>query len=80
MRRILGRQQRQVLSIEADSIEMNEVRIASFLLTDAAEVQQPVLLIDPEQLRDVPFTRRDLILEPARLQIVEIQLSPVIAL
>src|SRR4029453_3039580 len=75
---VLRSEECEVLSIEADSIEMNEVRITPLFLPDAAEVQEPVLLIDPDQLRNVPLTRRNLILQPPRLQIVEIALPPVV--
>ena len=58
---------------------MNEIRIASLLFADPKEVDQPILLIHFQQLTDVAFAGGDLILQGPGLQIVEVELSPVVA-
>jgi hypothetical protein len=55
VRRILGRQQRQVLSIEADAIEVDEIRIAALLFTDAEKVDEAIPLIHSQGFRDIAF-------------------------
>ena len=57
---VLRRQQLEVLAVEADAIEMPEVRIAALLLPDRDEVEHPVLLVDAQHLRDVALAARDL--------------------
>ena len=46
MIRIFGCQQRKVLAIEPNSIEVGEIRIASFLAAGRQKVKHPILLID----------------------------------
>ena len=74
---IVRRQQLLVLAVEADAIEMNEVRVAAFLLAHAQEIDHAVFLIQPADLRDVAFARGDLVFQFAGGQIVEIELPPI---
>ena len=47
---VLGCQQRKVLAVKADAIEVIEIRIASGLATAGEKVEHAVLLVDTEQL------------------------------
>ena len=69
--RVLRRQQSQILAVEADPIEVNEIRIA-LLAAHTEEVQHAILLVDAQHLRDVPIAGRDLIFQLAGLRIVEV--------
>src|SRR4029077_15261041 len=57
-----------------------EVWIASRLLCVADEPERSALLVDSTQLRDIPLPAGDLALELSRREIVEIELTPIIAL
>ena len=59
---------------------MAEVRIAPALPGVADEIESARLLIDATQLADVPVTAGDLHLQLTSAQIVQIELSPIIAL
>src|SRR5205814_8438929 len=73
VRGIFRREQSQVLSIKPCPIQMDEVGIAAFLLADAEKIDDPILLVDSQGLRDVAFACRDWILQSSGLQIVEIE-------
>ncbi len=79
MVRIARRQQLEVLSTHVNAIQMTEVRIAPFLASDGDVIEHARLLIDPEKLGHVSVAGRDRVLERARVQIVEIELTPVVA-
>ena len=76
---VFRRQQIDALAVERRPIEVPEIRIAPLLAADADEIQHPVLLVDAQQLRDVALAAGDRVLQPAALQIVEIQVAPVVA-
>jgi hypothetical protein len=59
---------------------MLEVGIAARLFADAEEVDGAGLLVDVEDLGDVAFAVRDLVLELAGGEVVEIEIAPVVAL
>src|SRR6266568_8046349 len=59
---------------------MTEVWIASTLLRVTDEPERSALLVDSTQLRDIPIAAGDFALELSRREIVEIELTPVIAL
>ena len=73
---ILRREQLLAFSIEADAIEITEVRILPFLLPDALEIDRATILIDPEHLRHIAFTGRDAVFLEARASIVQVQSVP----
>ena len=77
---VFGREQREVLSVEADAVEMIEVGIAPLLVANAQEVEQAVVFVNTQQLAHIPFAARDLAFELASSQIIEIKVAPVIAL
>ena len=70
----------QVLPVEADPVEVEEVRIAAFLFADAEEIDHAVLFVDAQQLRDVAFAGRDRVLQLAGVEVVQIKMPPVVAL
>ena len=77
---VLGREEGEIPAVEPDAVEVNEVRVASLLPSDAEEVELAILLVDTQQLGDVPLAFGDLVLELAGLGIVEVEMSPVVAL
>ena len=77
---VLGRQQRWNPAVHVHLVEMREVRVATLLAADRLDEQQPALLVDAQQLRDVAFAAGDLALQLAGLEVVEIELAPVVAL
>ena len=77
---ILRREQREIPAVEADTVEVNEVRVAPLLAADAEEVELAILLVHAQQLGDVPLAFGDLVLELAGLRIVEVEMAPVVAL
>ncbi len=68
------------LAVHRLAIEMAEVRIAAALLADALVIEHAAGFIDAHQLRDVAFAAGQLALLLAGLEIVQIQLAPVVAL
>ena len=80
MVRVFGRKQRQPLAVHANPVEVDEIRIASLLAAHAEKIELPLLLVDAQQLRDVPLAGRDLMFQGTGLQVVQVQLSPVVAL
>ena len=78
--RVFRRQQDLVRPVHRDAIEVGEIRVAPFLLSDSLKNQRPRLFIDPKQLRDVAFSGRDPVLQFAGCQVVQIELTPVVAL
>src|SRR5947209_5873703 len=58
---------------------MPEVRIAAWLAADADEVELMALVVDTQQLGDVPIARRNRPLLAPALRVVEIQVPPVVA-
>jgi hypothetical protein len=66
--------------VEPGAVEVQEVGILPFLAAVRAEPQRAGLLVDPRDLHHRAFARRNLVLQLARLQVVEIELPPVIAL
>ena len=78
--RIFGRQQLRRSAVHAHAIQVREVRIAPWLSADRLEEEHAGLVIDTEQLCDVAVAGRDLVFELAGLQIVEIELTPIVAL
>src|SRR5688572_32009352 len=59
---------------------MPEVRVASALAANTLEVEHPIRFIDSKQPGDVTLAARDLVLQLAALQIVEIEVAPVVFL
>src|SRR2546425_6170453 len=59
---------------------MTEIRIAALLAASSKKIEYAILLVDPQQLSNRPFAAGDLILQPARRRIVEIQMTPIVAL
>ena len=77
---VLWRQQRQVLPVHADPIEVPEIGVASLLAPDGYEIELAVLLVNAEQLRDIAVAGGDRELLATRLQIVKVEMAPVVAL
>ena len=77
---VLRREELEIPAVHSDPIEMPEVRIAAALSADADEVQRAVRLVYVKQLRHVAFSGRDLALLASGLQIVQIEMAPVVAL
>ena len=77
---ILRCEERQPPTIELDLIEMAEIRIPTALLAISDEIESSVLLVDAPQLRDVPFTTGDLRLQLSGVEVIQIELSPVVTL
>ena len=63
-----------------DAIEVTEVRVAPLLAADADEIQLAVLLVHAQQLRDVAVAGGDRVLLAPGLQVVQVELAPVVAL
>src|SRR5207248_11726085 len=55
-------------------------RIAAALAPDADEIHETVLVVAANELRDVALAARDRLLLAPGLQVVQIQVSPVVAL
>jgi hypothetical protein len=64
---------------QAHAVVMAEVRILSLLATQGREVERARLLIDARDLRYRPFAGRDLVLELAGVEIVKVELAPVVS-
>ena len=77
---VLRRQQLQVPAVHADAIQMAEVRVAPLLAADRDEIELPVLLVDAQQLGDVAVAAGDRVLLAAGLQVVQVEMAPVVAL
>ena len=77
---ILRRQHREAFSIHADAAQLAEVRIAAWRLAHAAVPQGAALFIETQDVRDVARPFRDLALQRAGREIVEIEVAPVVAL
>ena len=77
---IIGSEERQARPVHSDFVEMAEVRIAPALPGIPDEVECAALVVDAQHLIYVPFPGRDLVLEPPGGEIVEVELSPVVAL
>src|SRR5579863_641236 len=73
-------EQREIASVETNPIQMDEIRIAPFFPAYAEEIEQAILFVDTQKLSDVSFPRCNFILELACLQIIEIEMPPVVAL
>src|SRR5215471_3397714 len=58
---------------------MREIWVATLFAAHAEEEENAILLVDPQQLRDVPITLGDLVFQLAVVRIVEIQVAPVVA-
>src|SRR3954465_6208891 len=67
-------------AVDVHSIQMGEVGIPSCLFTNSLEEQRTIAGVDMKELRDVAVAGCDLAFELASLQIIEIQLPPVVAL
>ena len=80
VRAVVGRQRDVVLAVEPDLVEVREVRILSLLLADRVEPHRPRRAIEPGDARDRPDAGRDLVLQLAGLEIVEIHLRGAVAL
>src|SRR5437868_9504271 len=59
---------------------MAKIRITPGLLAVADEIERPILFVDPPQLGYVPFPRCYLRLQLTRGEVVQIKLTPVVAL
>ncbi len=79
MVRILRRQQLHIRPIKLNAVVVLKVRIAPRLLAHPEKVNRPRLLIHMQHLRHIPFAMRNLVLQLARRQVVQIQLPPVVA-
>ncbi len=74
MVRILWCQKLHVVAIKTDAIEMREIRITTCIFPYSQKVNDLLLLIDIQHLRDIAFTFGDLILQLASFQIIQVQL------
>ena len=77
---IFRREHRELLSVHPDPAEVAEVRIATRRLAHALKPQRPRLFIHPDELRHVARTTRDLALQLARCEIVQVELAPIVSL
>src|SRR5450759_4650842 len=77
---VLRREQCEIPAVEADAVEVNEIRVAPLFAADAEEVELAILLVDTQQLGDVPLAAGDLVLELGGLRIVQVEMAPVVAL
>jgi hypothetical protein len=77
---VLGGQQRQVLPVHAHAIEVSKIGVAPLLAPDRHEIELAALFVNAEQLRDIAGARGDRELLPARLQVVQVEMAPVVAL
>src|SRR3984885_13033557 len=77
---VLGGEQTEPAAVEVNAVEMFEERFAIGLFAHSHEVNNPVLLVNEQNLSHIPFAVRDLILELAGGEVVEIKIAPVIAL
>ena len=59
---------------------MNEVWVASFLLSNREKIGEPILLVHPQDLRNITLTARDRSLQFSGLEIIEVKVAPVITL
>src|SRR5512140_3448892 len=75
---ILRRGQRDVPAVEVDAIDMAEVGIAARLAAGAGEVDDPGLLVHPEDLEHVAGTAGDPVLELPGAEVVEVEGAPVV--
>ena len=77
---VLRRQQLLPLAVEADAIEVVEVRIAAGFLAVAHEVDLAGLLVHAHDPLHVAAAARDTVLQLAGGQVVQVQVDPVVAL
>ena len=77
---VFRRQQLRVLAVHAHAIEVTEVRIAAALAADALEEERAAGFVHARQLRDVAVAARDRVLLLAGLQVVHVEVAPVVAL
>src|SRR5436309_10440199 len=59
---------------------MDEVGVAAFLFPNTEKVDDAILFVHTESLRDISFAGSDGILELTGLEVVEIELAPIVAL
>src|SRR5438093_9961182 len=59
---------------------MSEVWVASFLLSHGQKIDEPIFLVDAQDLRNITLTPCDRTLQVADLEIVEVKLAPVLTL
>ncbi len=77
---VFRRQQLLRSAIHRLSVEVAEVRIAARFLADALVVHSARRFVDAQQLRDVAFAACQLALLLSGLQVVQVQLAPVVLL
>ena len=64
---VLGREEREPAAVEANPIQLLEVRVpAGLFLATSHEIDLSLFFVHVHDVVDVPFSRRDLILEPRR--------------
>ena len=77
---VVGRQRDLRAAVDANAIEVREVRILALLASVRRVPDRARLLIDARDLRHRTFAARDLSLQLAGVEIVEVELAPVVAL
>ncbi len=77
---VLGGEQPLATAVEADPVQMLEVRVAAPLLPRAHEVDGARSLVHAHDLVHVAITARYAILQAAGGEIVEVQMDPVVPL
>ena len=80
MRRVFRCEHGEVFSVESDAVEMSEVWIASFLFSDREKIDNPICLVHPQGLRNVTLPSGDRILEVSGLEIIEVEIAPIVTL
>src|SRR5579872_1175864 len=77
---VLGCQQHKTLAIEPDAVQMHEVGIASVLPASGEKVERARLLVDAQELRNHELSGGNLSLEFPAGEIIEIKMTPIVAL
>src|SRR5215471_9907069 len=72
-------QERKVLAVESHAVQVAEIRILARLFSASQKIHNTFLFIHPDKLRHHPIAARDLVLQLAGGEIVEIKVSPVAA-
>src|SRR5919204_3090766 len=80
MVRIFRREQRLSASVEANLVEMLKVRVSAHLFPGCHEVDRSRLLVDPDNVVDVPLPTRYAVLEAPGGEIVQVEMEPVLPL
>src|SRR5437870_7782093 len=77
---VIGRKGNIVLAIEADAISVSEVGILSLLASIRGKPDGARLFVETRDLHDGSFALRNLVLQPAGDEIVQVEMAPVVPL